>query len=65
MLKMVKADDRVKTQAMADELGVSKRMVLKYIKELASVGLHCEGPTKKGHWVFDKQPADKKKGGRK
>ena len=41
-------DDRVKTQAMADELGVSKRMVLKYIKELASVGLHFEGPTKKG-----------------
>ena len=65
VLKMVKADDRVKTQAMADELGVSKRMVLKYIKELASVGLHFEGPTKKGHWVFDKQPAGKKKGGRR
>ena len=65
VLKMVKADDRVKTQTMADELGVSKRMVLKYIKELASVGLHFEGPTKKGRWVFDKQPADKKKGGRK
>ena len=62
---MVKADDRIKTQAMADELGVSKRMVLKYIKELSSVGLHFEGPTKKGRWVFDKQPADKKKGGRK
>ena len=54
VLKMVKADDRVKTQAMADELGVSKRMVLKYIKELASVGLHFDGPTKKGRWVFEK-----------
>ena len=64
MQKMVKADDRVKTQAMADELGVSKRMVLKYIKELASVGLHFEGPTKKGRWVFEKCPV-KKKGGRK
>ena len=65
VLKMVKADDRVKTQAMADELGVSKRMVLKYIKELASVGLHFEGPTKKGRWVFDRCPVLKKKGGRK
>ena len=65
VLKMVKADDRVKTQAMADELGISKRMVLKYIKELASVGLHFEGPTKKGRWVFEKQLAGKKKGGRK
>ena len=64
VLKMVKADDRVKTQAMADELGVSERMVLKYIKELASVGLHFEGPTKKGRWVFDNQPVGKKKGGR-
>ena len=61
--KMVMADDRMKTHAMADELGVSKRMVLKYIKELASVGLRFEGPTKKGRWVFDKCPGAKKKGG--
>ena len=61
MLKMVKADDRVKTQAMADELGVSKRMVLKYIKELSVIGLYFEGPSKKGRWVFDTA----KKGGRK
>ena len=65
VLKMVSADDRVKTQAMADELGVSKRMVLNYIKELASVGLHFEGPTKKGRWVIEKQPVNKKRGGTK
>ena len=61
VLKMVAADDQMKTQAMADELGVSKRMVLKYIKELASIGLHFEGPTKKGRWVFDTE----RKGGAK
>ena len=59
--KMVMADDRMKTQAMADELGVSKRMVLKYIKELASVGLRFKGPTKKGRWVFEKNLTSKGK----
>ena len=58
---MVAADGQMKTQVMADELGVSKRMVLKYIKELASIGLHFEGPTKKGRWVFDTE----RKGGAK
>ena len=50
---MIKADDHLKTQTMADRLGVSKRMVLKYIKELSVIGLHFEGPTKKGRWVID------------
>ena len=54
VLKMIKADNRLKTQMMADRLGVSKRTVLKYIKELSVIGLHFEGPTKKGRWVIDR-----------
>ena len=54
VLKMIKADNRLKTQMMADRLGVSKRTVLKYIKELSVIGLHFEGPTKKGCWVIDR-----------
>ena len=50
---MIKADDHLKTQTMADRLGVSKRMVLKYIKELSAIGLHFEDPAKKGRWVID------------
>ena len=65
VMRMIKEDDRIKVQTISDTLNVSRRTVLRYVKELASVGLHFEGPTKKGRWVFDKQPADKKKGGRK
>ena len=65
VMRMIKEDDRIKVQVISDELNVSRRTVLRYVKELASVGLHFEGPTKKGRWVFAKQPAGKKKGGRR
>ena len=64
-MRMIKEDDRIKVQVISDELNVSRRTVLRYVKELASVGLHFEGPTKKGHWVFEKCPVTKKKGGAK
>ena len=65
VMRMIKEDDRIKVQTISDELNVSRRTVLRYVKELASVGLHFEGPTKKGRWVIDKCPVAKKKGGRK
>ena len=65
VMRMIKEDDRIKVQTISDELNVSRRTVLRYVKELASVGLHFEGPTKKGRWVFEKCPVTKKKGGAK
>ena len=63
VMRMIKEDDRIKVQAISDELNVSRRTVLRYVKELGSVGLRFEGPTKKGRWVIEKQPVNNKKRG--
>ncbi len=53
---LIRSNDRIKVQEIADALNVSRRTVLRHIKGLSEVGLHFEGPTKKGRWVFGPKP---------
>ncbi len=52
VLALIRSNDRIKVQEIADALNVSRRTVLRHIKGLSVVGLRFEGPTKKGRWVF-------------
>jgi biotin operon repressor len=57
---LIRSNDRIKVQEIADTLNVSRRTVLRHIKGLSAVGLHFEGPTKKGRWVFGPEPKGKR-----
>jgi hypothetical protein len=51
ILELISVDSRITTQAMADNLGVSRRAVAKAIAKLQALGiLRRVGPDKGGHW---------------
>ena len=51
---------------IAESVAMTREGVFYHVKSLRrDLGLRHEGPTKKGRWVFNKQPVAKKKGGRK
>lgn len=51
---------------IAESVAMTREGVFYHVKSLRrDLGLRHEGPTKKGRWVFEKQLAGKKKGGRK
>ena len=49
---MISTDGLLKIKDMAAEIGVSTRMVMKYLKELEPLGVRHIGSTKKGRWVI-------------
>ena len=49
---MISTDGSLKIKDMAAEIGVSTRMVMKYLKELEPLGVRHVGSTKKGRWVI-------------
>lgn len=51
ILELIAIDGKITTQAMADNLGISRRAVAKAIAKLQSAGILCRvGPDKGGHW---------------
>ena len=53
LLTVVKANDRIAVQPLADELGISKRQCERYIAELQEKGyLRSEGKTRSRRWVI-------------
>ena len=53
MLSLIRANDRIAVQALADALGVSKRQCERYIAELQEKGiLSSEGKTRARRWVI-------------
>ena len=49
---MISMDGSLRIKDMAAEIGVSTRMVMKYLKELEPLGVRHVGSTKKGRWVI-------------
>ena len=49
---MISMDGSLRIKDMATEIGVSTRMVMKYLKELEPLGVRHIGSTKKGRWVI-------------
>ena len=49
---MISKDGSLRIKDMAAEIGVSTRMVMKYLKELEPLGVRHVGSTKKGRWVI-------------
>ena len=50
--EMISKDGSLRIKDMAAEIGVSTRMVMKYLKELEPLGVRHIGSTKKGRWVI-------------
>jgi len=61
VLLIVRGNPRVTAQQIAELIGVSRRTVRMYIKDLRSAGLRYEGAAKTGQWVIN--PVAKKNGG--
>lgn len=55
ILSCIKMDSEITRKLISEKIGISTDSVKRRLDSLkAKVGLRHEGPTKKGHWVFDK-----------
>ena len=50
--EMISKDGSLRIKDMAVDIGVSTRMVMKYLKELEPLDVRHVGSTKKGRWVI-------------
>ena len=58
ILDYIKANATITRKVLSEKLGISSDSVKRRLDALkAKLGLHHEGPTKKGRWVFGPKPS--------